>query len=195
VSARKVVTVTEELVSELGCPLDKPVTRAATAAVIPNPWAGAGWVDNLADAAMRVAPELAQTLSRELSAALGGTDQITAFGKAAIVGLGGEYEHGAALIHTPYFGNVLRELLDGTSIIVFADEHGPAGTLLSVPIWHKTAAATRSQYQTVPVRVPDAPRDDEIVVIAAASTGPRPHARIGDRTTDPDVTLADLETS
>jgi hypothetical protein len=58
-------------------------------------------------------------------------------------------------------------------------------------MWHKTEAATRSHYQTVSVRVPDAPRHDEIVVIAAGSSGGRPNARIGDRTSDPVVRLAD----
>jgi len=193
-AARKVLTTTETLLRERGRPVEPPVHRASAAAVIRNPWAGSGHVDDLSATAAQVAPGLARELADRLAASLGGTAQIAAFGKAAIVGLGGEIEHGAALIHTPYFGNVLRELVGGSSIIVFADERGPAGTTLAVPVWHKTAAATRSHYQSVPVRVPDAPRDDEIVVIAAAATGPRPHPRIGDRTTDPAVRLADLET-
>jgi hypothetical protein len=40
----------------------------------------------------------------------------------------------------------------------------------------------------VECRVADAPHADEICVIAAASTGPRPFPRIGDRTTDIPVT-------
>jgi Amino acid synthesis len=59
-------------------------------------------------------------------------------------------------------------------------------------MWHKTQAATRSHYQTITARVSDAPRADELVVIAAASTGPRPHPRIGDRTTDPVITAESL---
>ena len=115
---------------------------------------------------------------------MGGAGAIEAFGKAALVGTDGEIEHGAALIHTPWFGDVVRQALDGTSIIVFSDARGPAGTSLVVPVWHKTAAATRSHYQTVEVRVPDAPRPDELVLVCAAATGGRPLARIGDRTTD-----------
>ena len=119
--------------------------------------------------------------------------QIEAFGKAAIVGTGGEIEHAGALIHTPFFGNLVREYLDGSSIICFADDRAEAGQPLVVPMWHKTHAATRSHYQTITARVPDGPRPDEIVVVAAASTGPRPHARIGDRKTDPAVTSRTLE--
>ena len=68
-----------------------------------------------------------------------------------------------------------------------------AGEPLVVPLWHKSQAATRSHYQTVTARVPDAPRADEVVIVGAASTGPRPHPRIGDRTTDPAITSKSLE--
>ena len=85
-------------------------------------------------------------------------DAVEAFGKAAIVGSAGEIEHGGALIHTPYFGNLMREFLEGESIICFADARAEAGEPLVVPLWHKTHAATRSHYQTVSTRVPDAPR-------------------------------------
>jgi hypothetical protein len=136
---------------------------------------------------------LAKTLTDRLVNVLGGVESIEAFGKAAIVGTSGEIEHAGALIHTPYFGNLMRDFLQGESIICFADVRGNAGEPLVVPMWHKTRAATRSHYQTISIRVADAPRDGEIVVIAAASTGPRPHARIGDRSTDPAVRTENLE--
>jgi hypothetical protein len=190
---RRISTVVEELVTELGDPVAHPVRKAAVAAVIANPWAGRGLVADLHDAAARVAPALAHQLTARLLDALGGTDRVEAFGKAALVGTGGEIEHAGALIHTPFFGNLFREFLAGESIICFADDRADAGGTLVVPMWHKTHAATRSHYQTITARVSDAPRPDEIVVIGAASTGPRPHARIGDRTTDPVVTAHNLE--
>jgi hypothetical protein len=191
--ARKLFTVLEDVLTELGEPVQYPSRRAAAAAVITNPWAGAGPMADLSGAVPRIGPLLARDLSARLTTVLGGAERIVAFGKAAVVGLDGEIEHGSALIHTPYFGNIFRELVEGTSVIVFSDDRGPAGTSLTVPLWHKTASATRSHYQTIPLRVPDAPRNDEIVVIAAAATGPRPNARIGDRITDPAVHLSDLE--
>lgn len=190
---RKVVTVVDEVLLELGRPVATPVRRVAAAAVVDNPWAGRGFVADLQPEVEELAPELARLLTDRLITELGGVDRIEAFGKAAIVGLDGETEHGGALIHTPYFGNVLRELTEGTSIIVFNDDRLAAGAPLTVPLWHKTAAATRSHYQTVQLSIPDAPRPGELVVIAAASSGPRPNARIGDRRTDPVVRLADLE--
>ncbi|QZZ32140.1 amino acid synthesis family protein [Streptomyces sp. ST1015] len=190
---RKVVTVVDEVLQELGRPVAVPVRRVAAAAVIRNPWAGRGFVADLQPEVEEIAPGLAQLLTGRLIEALGGVEHVEAFGKAAVVGLNGEIEHGGALIHTPYFGNVLRELTEGTSVIVFSDDRLPAGEPLTVPLWHKTAATTRSHYQTVQIRIPDAPRPDELVVVAAASSGPRPNARIGDRRTDPAVRLADLE--
>lgn len=185
---RKVVVHHEDVLSEAGTAPGTPARRASAAAVITNPWHGTPPTTDLAQAVAVLAPPLARLLTDELVAALGGVGEIEAFGKAAIVGTGGELEHAAALIHTPYFGNLVRSHLGGESIICFADTRADAGCSLVVPLWHKTHAATRSHYQTVTARVSDAPRADEIVVVAAASTGPRPHARIGDRTTDPDTT-------
>lgn len=192
---RKVVLHRETVLSENGSALAVPVQRATAAAVLANPWAGTAPATDLSAEVAVLAPVLARLLTDRLIAALGGVDRIEAFGKAAVVGTAGELEHAAALIHTPYFGNLVRDFLDGESIICFADTRADAGEALVVPMWHKTQAATRSHYQTVTARVSDAPRADEIVVIAAASTGPRPHPRIGDRTTDPVVTAESLGVS
>ncbi|MFE9311072.1 amino acid synthesis family protein [Streptomyces sp. NPDC088353] len=192
-SLRKLVVYREHVVAEAGAAPARPALRASAAAVIGNPWTGTGPGEDLAPVAARWAPLLAKVLTERLAHALGGVDRIEAFGKAALVGTGGELEHGGALIHTPYFGNLVREFLDGESIICFSDTRAGAGQHLVVPLWHKTHAATRSHYQTVDVRVADAPRADELVIVAAASTGPRPHPRIGDRATDPHVTAQTLE--
>lgn len=190
---RRIVSYREEILEENGAAPAAPVVRSTVAAVIANPWHETGPDEDLAPAAEQLAPPLAQLLTERVLQELGGADRIEAFGKAAVVGLGGEIEHAGALIHTPYFGNLVREFLDGASIICFADDRAEAGQALVVPVWHKTHAATRSHYQTITTRVSDAPRADEIVVAVAASTGPRPHPRIGDRATDPTVTSAVLE--
>lgn len=193
IGLRKVVVSRETVITEAGASPLQPAQQATVAAVVRNPWVGTGPTRDLSPEVAHIAPTLAKLLSERLLDILGGVDAVEAFGKAAIVGSSGEIEHGGALIHTPYFGNLMREFLDGTSIICFADARAEAGEPLVVPLWHKTQAATRSHYQTVSTRVSDAPRHDEIVVIAAASTGPRPHPRIGDRTTDPAVTSKNLE--
>lgn len=193
IGLRKLVVYRDAVRTEAGRAPERPAQQASIAAVLRNPWVGTDPRTDLSVEVARVAPPLARLLTDRLLAALGGVDEIEAFGKAALIGTAGEIEHGGALIHTPYFGNLVREFLGGESIICFADARADAGEPLVVPLWHKTLAATRSHYQTVSARVPDAPRADEIVVIAAASTGPRPHPRIGDRATDPVITAHILE--
>jgi amino acid synthesis protein len=193
IGLRKLVVHRELVVTEAGATPARPVRQATAAAVVHNPWIGTGPAHDLSADVARIAPVLARLLTDRLIAALGGVDAVEAFGKAAIVGCAGEIEHGGALIHTPYFGNLMREFLSGESIICFADARADAGEPLVIPLWHKTEAATRSHYQTVTARVSDAPRADELVIIAAASTGSRPHPRIGDRTTDPAITTKTLE--
>lgn len=184
IGLRKVSTQSEEIPrAERGS-----IRRATATAIIRNPWTGTGNETDLGPETLRIAPLVAKLLIDRLLDVLGGADRVEAFGKAALVGTGGELEHAGALIHTPYFGNLVREALEGTSIICFVDGRADAGELLRVPMWHKTAAATRSHYQSIEVNLADAPHRDEIAVIAAASTGPRPFARIGDRTTDRPVT-------
>ena len=177
---RKVVVYREQIVTESGVAPRHPAQQATVAIVMRNPWVGTGPTQDLTAETQRIAPVLARVVTDELIGAIGDVGGIEAFGKAAIVGTAGEIEHGGALIHTPYFGNLVREILQGESIICFADTRADAGEALVVPLWHKTAAATRSHYQTVTTRVSDAPRSDELVIVAAASTGPRPHPRIGD---------------
>ena len=114
-------------------------------------------------------------------------DAIEAFGKAAIVGTAGEIEHGGALIHTPLFGNLMRDFLEGESIILLRRRTGRRrGDAGGAHVAQDAAAATRSHYQTITARVSDAPRAGELVVIAAASTGRARIARIGDRDDRPD---------
>lgn len=192
---RKIVYYSEEILLENGLSPAVPAVRATAAAVVANPWLGGTATDDLSEEVIQLAPVLARKLTDRLSEELGGVDAIQAFGKAAIVGTAGEIEHGAALIHTPFFGNLVREYFDGESIICFADDRADAGSALVVPLWHKNAAATRTHYQTITARIGDAPRPGEIVVVLGASTGPRPHSRIGDRRTDPVVkadTLGEL---
>lgn len=190
---RKTVLTYEDVLLENRLGPAVPARRAVVAAVIANPWLGTDSSADLSGAVEAIAPVLAKGLTDRLIEVLGGVEAIEAFGKAAIVGTAGEIEHGGALIHTPFFGNLMRDFLEGESIICFADARGDAGESLVVPMWHKTHAATRSHYQTISARVSDGPRPGEIVVIAAASTGPRPHARIGDRSTDPVVSAHHLE--
>lgn len=188
IGLRSIRTVIEELPTAA-----EPILRAAAIAVIRNPWAGTDTTHDLQPESERIAPALAKLLTDRLNDVLGGPARVHAFGKAAVVGLDGEIEHAGALIHTPFFGNLMREALEGTSILCFADARSAAGGTHRIPIWHKTAPATRDYYQSLDVHLADAPHPGEIAVIAAAATGPRPYARLGDRMTDRPITSAILK--
>lgn len=190
---RKVFLVRDELRQESGVSLEQPIQQAAAVAILPNPWLDRGVDSDLSQAVEELAPVLGKVLADKLIEALGGVENIEAFGKAALVGTAGEVEHAGALIHTPYFGNIIREMLEGTSVLCFADGRGTPGEAIRVPIWHKTHATSRDHYQTMDVYLADAPHADEICVIAAASTGTRPFPRIGDRSTDGQVTTEILK--
>ena len=188
IGLRSVTTVCDEILSESGTPLDRPLRQVASVAVVENPWVGGGAEQDLGPEAREVAPVLGKILSDQVVSALGGVDDVATFGKAALVGTEGELEHAGALIHTPYFGNIVRELLEGTSVLCFADGRAIPGTDVRIPLWHKTHATSRDHYQTIDVHLTDAPREDEICVVVAASDGPRPFPRLGDRRTDAPIT-------
>ena len=109
---RKITVLTEEILRDGSGALATSVTRAAAAAVIRNPWIGSAVSTDLAPETERIAPVLAKILTDRLTAALGGAGEIEAFGKSAVVGLKGEVEHAAALIHTPFFGNLVHRRAD-----------------------------------------------------------------------------------
>ncbi len=118
---RKTVLYCEDVLAESGTGPARPARQAVVAAVIENPWLGTGPATDLSPEVEVIAPVLAKALTGRLIDALGGVDAIEAFGKAAIVGTAGEIEHAGALIHTPWFGNLMRDFLEGESIICFAD--------------------------------------------------------------------------
>ena len=162
----------------------EPVLLVSVAAVIENPCAGKGFVEDLKPEILDLAPQLGDLLVPELTKEIGSGEKISAYGKAAMVGLNGEIEHASAFIHTLRFGNKFRDAVGGTSYLSFTNTRGPAGAKISIPMMHKTDAGLRPFYLTHEFTIQDAPNEDEIVVaIGGAPTG-RAHARTGDRYQD-----------
>jgi hypothetical protein len=103
---------------------------------------------------------------------------IEGYGKGAIVGAGGELEHGA-LWHVPG-GYAMREVVGNARAIVPSTKKvGAPGTRLDVPVTHINASYVRSHFDAIEVGVPGAPKADELVVILAMTTGARVHERVG----------------
>lgn len=179
---RKIVTIVDEVMSEMGRPVDPPIRRAAALAVIANPFAGK-YLEDLSPL-IAIGEELGALLSERAVAALG-IDGTTAegYGKAALVGENGEMEHAAALLH-PKMGTPVRKTLGkGAALIPSSKKRGGLGAELDIPLGHKDAAYVRSHFDGMQVSINDAPRANEIVVAVAVTTGGRPLPRVGGLTT------------
>ena len=181
-NVRKIVTVVEEIHEEGGRPVTPPARVAVVAAVIDNPWAGQGFVQDLGPGIDANASDLGALLAPAVMEALGATAE--AYGKAAIVGLDGEVEHGSALIHTLKFGNHFRNAAHATTLLPAVEKRGPAGVIFDIPLKHITDATIRSHHQTVEVRIADAPHPGEIVIALAATAQGRPQQRLAALSTE-----------
>ena len=181
---RKTLLHVETTLIEGGKAAPRPLKLIAAAAVVKNPWAGQGFVENLKPGIHDVAPDLGALLTGMIIEAAGGGDAVEGYGKAAIVGLDGEVEHASALIHTLRFGNHYRTAVGAKTYLAFTNIRGGANTPIMIPLMDKNDEGRRSHYLTIHFAMPDAPAADEIVVALGASIGGRPHHRIGDRYQD-----------
>jgi hypothetical protein len=164
---KRVLTFFEEVRSEAGRVVEPALRKAAAVAVLDNPYAG------------RFEPDLAplvkasEPVGREIcaiAAGLLGNAKPQSYGKAAIIGLNGEQEHGVAML-TTVFGNVMRDAAGGgTAWISSLTKRAAPGATIDVPLAHKDALYVRSH---------DCPLPDEIAIIAVYASRGRPHHRVG----------------
>ena len=163
---RRVVTIVDETRLEAGKQVSPPIRRVVTAAVLANPFAGR-YVEDLEpliEASVPLGAELVAIAVKEL-----GGRAVHGYGKGGIVGMKGELEHVAAMLH-PKFGTPLREGVGGgKAIIPSAKKRGGPGTSLDVPLHYKDAAFVRSHFDAIEIRIPDAPGDDEMVIAVAVT--------------------------
>jgi Amino acid synthesis len=171
---RRTLIVSDTIHCEGGLPAIRPVTRVAACAVIANPLAGRP-ADDLSEL-VPFGAELGDTLVRKVLAAL--SNPPVCYGKAAIVGLDGDIEHAAAIIH-PRMGRPMREAIGGGKGIIPSNvKVATAGTAIDVPLADRDDIWLFDNIDTITVAVPDAPRPSEIVVIVALSDGGRPRPRV-----------------
>jgi hypothetical protein len=180
---RKIVTVVEDTLSEMGRPVNPPTRRAAAIAVIENPFAGR-FAEDLSEL-IDIGEELGQLLGERAVEALGiDPARAESYGKAAAVGENGELEHAAALLH-PKLGAPLRKVLGkGAALIPSSKKRGGPGVALDIPLGHKDAAFVRSHFDGMEVRINDAPRANEIMIAVAVTDSGRPLPRVGGLTKD-----------
>ncbi|MBX9827121.1 MAG: amino acid synthesis family protein [Xanthobacteraceae bacterium] len=174
-SIRRTVLLRDTPASELGKVAAHPVVRVAALAVIANPYAGR-FVEDLSElfeAGRALGEQLMPDLVRLLP------NPAVSYGKGAIVGTAGEFEHGGACIH-PMLGKPMRAAIGGGKAVISSNvKVAPAGASLDVPLGHKDDPWSFDHFDTITVSVPDAPRPDEIVVVMALADGGRLLPRCG----------------
>lgn len=174
---RKIVTVIDKILVEGGKDSKNgPCVKVASGAIIKNPMAGRFETD--LSGFFDIGEQIGDLLTREAQTATGKVP-FESFGKAAIVGVDGELEHIAAMLHTK-MGLAMRRLVGGgKAMIPSTAKRAPAGTVIDIPLHYKDAATLLSHYDTIELAIPDGPRADEILVAVAYGTGTRPQPRIG----------------
>ncbi|MBV1902458.1 MAG: amino acid synthesis family protein [Marinosulfonomonas sp.] len=177
IEIRKIVTAVEEIYHEGGPVADTPLRRATIMAVIRNPFANhytaeiAPFMEDLKPLGLDMAHRLVDLLG-------GDPSRVEGYGKGAIIGAGGELEHGA-LWHAPG-GYAMREVLGGAKAIVPSTKKvGGVGARLDVPVTHINASYVRSHFDSIEVGINDAPKADELAYVLVMTTGPRIHNRAG----------------
>lgn len=175
---RKIAVFIEEIHQEMGQTISPPTRKAAAVAVIANPLAGRFEED--LEPLMAIGEELGGLLGERCVAALGITPaQAESYGKAALVGVDGELEHAAAILH-PRLGKPLRAAVGkGAALVPSSKKRGGPGQVLDVPLGHKDAAYVRSHFDGMEVMLSDAPRANEILVAVAVTDSGRPLPRVG----------------
>ena len=182
VEIRRTLLQIQDTHVEGGKKVPEPTKLVAAVAIIKNPWFGRGFVEDMSPEIRETGPVIGKLLVDMILGVTG--DAIEGYGKASVVGSGGELEHAQALTHTLWFGNQYRDAVQAKTYLAFANLRGGMGTPLIIPLMDKHDAGRRSHYQTINMNIPDAPADDEIVVALGASIGGHPLHRIGDRYQD-----------
>jgi len=146
-----------------------PVLRKLVmAAIVRNPYAGRFSED--LSLILDPSPALGQAFARRMQATLGGSIP-QSHGKAALVGTGGEIEHGKAFLTTA-FANQLRDAFHASAWVPSTVKMGLPGTSIDIPLACNDALYVGSHEDTISLQFGDAPRRDEVVVLfAVASRG------------------------
>lgn len=174
---RRIVSIVETTHREQGRRVDGLRRKVASAIVIANPFAGR-YVEDLTPL-VELGAQAGERLISEALAALGApASEVSAYGKAAIVGSDGEIEHAAALIH-PRFGAPVRAALGrGPAIIPSTKLLGGPGTRIVAPLTNCDDIWEFDAMDAIAISIDDAPRPDEIVAVLALGVGGRPLHRI-----------------
>jgi len=169
--------IDDTLTGEYGNAADgAPLRRIVVAALLNNPCAGR-YVADLNEY-IKASGAIGVEFGKRVVAAAAGVP-LESYGKACLVGLNGEYEHGNMLLTTT-FADPVRQAIGGAKAwIPSAGKRAAPGTPIDIPLAHKDALYVRSHYDTITASFPDAPAPDEILIAFAVATRGRLHTRLG----------------
>lgn len=172
---REVHVTVQEVHRHAGRAVNPAARRVVACAVLRNPRAGSPALEDLGEF-VDISVAAGELLTARALEALGGAKPV-AYGKAALVGEGGDLEQGAAMIHCRV-GLAMRKALGaGLALIPGNAKCGGPGAAIDIVLGGIDDAWSYDAMDTVEARVPGAPRADEIVLAVAFATG-RPNARI-----------------
>jgi hypothetical protein len=173
---RKILAFQEEILSEAGQAADVPLRKVAVAAIVRNEFSGK-WVEDLSS--YYEASDILGRQIAEMGVAAMKPYAVESYGKAAVVGVQGEQEHGVALLTTVY-GNVLREAVGGGAAwISSVTKRAQPGASIDIPLAYKDALYVRSHYDAMSITLHDAPLPHEIAVICCFANRGRLNHRVG----------------
>jgi hypothetical protein len=173
---RKFVSFVEETRSTRQPAVDPVLRRVVVVTVLSNPFAGRDDQDLTSFAVL--GERLGQSMSQRAIELLGNDKaRIATYGKAALVGLRGELEHGAAVIHPRLGAAVRANIGHATTLMPSVTKVGPAGVLLDIPLHSVHDLWSVDHFDSVSIVVPDAPAPEELLIAIAMGDGGRPRAR------------------
>jgi Amino acid synthesis len=173
---RRTLTFIDEIAQEAGQRVDPPLRKVAVAAIINNPFARRFEPDlkPLTDASEEIGRHICG-----LAVSLLAPYKPESYGKAAVIGMNGEQEHGVAML-TTVFGNVMRDAAGGGKAWISSlTKRAAPGATIDIPLAYKDALYVRSHYDGITITLPDAPLPDELAIICAYANRGRPNHRVG----------------
>jgi hypothetical protein len=173
---KRMLTFFDEVASEAGRAVSPPLRKVAVAAILDNPFAGRYEHDlnSLTEASAAIGQQICR-----IAVALILPHKPESYGKAAIIGMNGEQEHGVAML-TTVFGNEMRAAAGGGKAWISSlTKRASPGATIDIPLAHKDALYVRSHYDGMTIMLPDAPLPNEIAIICAYASRGRPNHRVG----------------
>src|SRR5436190_11919423 len=173
---KRTLAFVDEVGIEAGQTVNPPLRKVAVVAIIDNPFAGR--FENDLSPLTKGSEEIGRHISK-LAIALLAPHKPESYGKGAVIGINGEQEHGVAML-TTVFGNVMRDAAGGGKAWISSlTKRAAPGASIDIPFAHKDALYVRSHYDGMTLTLHDAPRPNEIALIAVYATRGRPHHRVG----------------